>query len=229
MFLQCNPCFVVANGGTSVVTAVLMEPAGTLVPDGTVVLFFTTLGRIDAQGESVNGVVRVNFVADARSGTATVTAFSGGPAAPAPSTSPTPSSGGSVTASAHLGASAAGGVAREGTAIGTGSATLDIAVGSLLPARVLVGANPSSITGSGQSTIVANVFDSRGNPVQNVPVVFSVSATGVTLESGGAPRFTDSNGQAFDTLRARSAAAGPVTVTATTAHGESETVTVVIS
>ena len=84
IFLQCNPPFVVANGGTSVVTALLTEPAGTLVPDGTVVLFFTTLGRIDAQGQSVNGVVRVNFVADSRSGTATITAFSGGPAAPGP-------------------------------------------------------------------------------------------------------------------------------------------------
>jgi hypothetical protein len=78
IFLQANPTFVIANGGVSVVTAVVTEPAGTFVPDGTEVSFFTNLGRIDQVGKTVRGIARVNFVSDARSGLATVTAISGG-------------------------------------------------------------------------------------------------------------------------------------------------------
>jgi hypothetical protein len=54
------------------------EPAGTLVPDGTEVNFFTTLGRIDLVGKTVRGIASVNFISDSRSGRATVTALSGG-------------------------------------------------------------------------------------------------------------------------------------------------------
>jgi hypothetical protein len=42
--LTANPTFVIANGGVSAVTAILVEPAGTFVPDGTEVFFFTNLG-----------------------------------------------------------------------------------------------------------------------------------------------------------------------------------------
>jgi hypothetical protein len=207
IFLIANPPFVIANGGRSIVTAVVTEPAGTFVPDGTKVYFFTDLGRIDSPGETVDGQARVNFVADSRSGTANVTAMSGGPA--------TSTGDGSSTAS------------------GTGSAKVTIAIGSTLPARVVVGANPQRITSSRQSTITANVFDEFGNPVQNVPVVFSISGSLIeeTLESGGAPRFTDSNGQAFDVLRTRAPVGGiqkSVSVTATTANGIDGTVTVFV-
>src|SRR5262249_16579321 len=81
--LIANPDFIVANGGVSVITAIVTEPAGTLVPDGSVVFFFTNLGRIDPQAKTVDGVARVNLVADSRSGNATVTAFASGGAAPA--------------------------------------------------------------------------------------------------------------------------------------------------
>jgi hypothetical protein len=235
LFMQCNPCFVAANGGTSVVTALLTEPAGTLVPDGTVVLFFTTLGRIDAQGESTNGVVKVNFVADSRSGTATVTAYSGGPApVPAPSASPTASADASFSASAHVTAAAAGNIAAASTGSGTGTASITIDIGSALPARILVTANPSVLANARQATIVANVFDNKGNPVQNVPVIFSLSATPLQefLSSGGAPQFTDSNGQAFDTLTTKApngVSQKTVTVTATPAQGTAGEVDVVVN
>jgi hypothetical protein len=198
-----------------VVTALLTEPAGTLVPDGTVVLFFTTLGYIDPRGETVDGVASVNFVADSRSGVATITAWSGGAApAPAPSASPT-----------------------ADVATGTGSASITIAIGSSLPTLVVVTAAPQRMATTRQSSIAANVFDQFGNPVQNVPVVFSVSVnTGTaleeTLDSGGAPQFTDSNGRAFDTLRTRAAAGGvqkSITVTATTANKISATVAVFVN
>lgn len=210
IFLVANPPFVVANGGVSVVTAVVTEPAGTFVPDGTEVFFFTDLGRIDASGKTVKGSARVNFVADARSGQANVTAISGGPAA------------------------GGGGENGGSTGGGTGSATVTIAIGSALPARVLVSADPQRITFGRQSTIAANVFDTNGNPVQNVPVVFTISGSLIeeTLDSGGGPVYTDSSGRAVDTLRTRAPAGGiqkTVTVTATTANGVEGSVAVFVN
>ena len=190
IILQANPTFVISNGGTSVVTAVVVEPAGTFVPDGTEVTFLSNLGRIDQVGKTVNGLARVNFVSDARSGTATITAISGQATGAPP--------------------------------------TVDIVVGSALPDRVAVTADPPHISAGRPSFLRATVFDERGNPVQNVPVSFSVTGSTVRLESGGAFLFTDSNGQVTDTLRtsAPAGSTGTVTVTATTANGISGTTTV---
>jgi Bacterial Ig-like domain (group 1) len=175
--LIANPEFIVANGGVSVITAIVSEPAGTFVPDGSVVLFFTNLGRIDPQGKTVDGVARVNLVADSRSGRATVTGVAAGGGGPVPS-----------------------GV----TGGGEGSDSQEVMIGSALPRSVVLTANPPTIRGGGSSTIIANVFDEFGNPVANVPVIFSVSGLlGASLESGGSQKFTDTNGQAFDTLRTR--------------------------
>jgi hypothetical protein len=198
------------------------------VPDGTEVFFFTNLGRVDASGKTSNGVARVNFVSDARSGKATVTAISGGPA-PAP-TAPATRSG--VTASA-AGVTAAAAAVGVSAAAGQNSATVEISIGSALPTRVLVAANPQRITSPRQATITATVLDQFGNPVQNVPVAFSLSGSLIeeTLASGGAPLFTDSNGQARDTLVTKAPAGGvqkTVTVAATTANGIEGSVTVFI-
>jgi hypothetical protein len=75
--LTANPPFVAAHGGVSVITAFVVEPAGTYVPDGTVVRWFTDLGRIDPETRTRNGVAQAHFVSDARSGEATITAMSG--------------------------------------------------------------------------------------------------------------------------------------------------------
>jgi hypothetical protein len=68
------------NGSTEL-HAVLIETeggAGTPVHNGTLVNFTTSLGRIEpAEARTVNGRVTVALKADGRSGTATVTAFSG--------------------------------------------------------------------------------------------------------------------------------------------------------
>jgi hypothetical protein len=222
IFAQANPPFVIANGGTSVVTALLTEPAGTLVPNGTEVYFFTNLGRIDSVVKTRNGVASANFVSDARSGTATITVWSGGSA---------PAGGGSTSTSSTTTPPAA--------ATGTGTATVTIAIGSALPTRVVVTANPQRITSSRRATITANVFDNVGNPVQNVPVVFAITAVSPTtvgieetLDDGGSPQYSDSNGQAFDTLNTRAAVGGvqkAVTVTATTANGIQGTVVVFVN
>ncbi len=217
IFVQANPPFVIANGGTSVVTALLTEPAGTLVPNGTEVYFFTNLGRIDSVVKTRNGVANANFVSDARSGTATITVWSGGSA---------PAGGGSTSTSSTTTPPVA--------ATGTGTATVTIAIGNALPATIVVTAEPQVLASSRQATLRANVFDGNGNPVQNVPVVFSVSAEPLqeTLDSGGVPQFTDSNGQAFDTLRTRAPNGTTqkiVTVTATTPNSKSGTVAVAVN
>jgi hypothetical protein len=53
--------------------------AGTPVQNGTVVTFTTTIGRIEpSEARTQNGQVRVRLITNNQSGTATVTAFSGG-------------------------------------------------------------------------------------------------------------------------------------------------------
>lgn len=228
--LIANPDFVPANGGVSVITAIVLEPAGTPPPNGTVIFFFASLGHVDAEGKTKDGVARVNFVSDSRSGDAIVTAVSGGQAVPpaSPSASPVPSPSPVLTdfipsffktAIAH--------------AQGTNSDTVTIHVGSALPRRVVVVASPARITSPGSALVTANVFDGVGNPVANVPVIFTVSATPLyeTLDSGGAPQFTDTNGQAFDRVRTRApltVGQRPVTITATTPTGIAGTAQLVV-
>ena len=76
--LVANPNFVAAHGGTSELMAFVLEPTGTAPPDGTVVRWFTDLGRIDPETRTRRGVALARFVSDARSGTAHVRAISGG-------------------------------------------------------------------------------------------------------------------------------------------------------
>ena len=75
--LIANPGFIAAHGDVSVISGLILKATGIPVADGTVVQFFTNLGKIDEQGKTNDGVVRVNLVSDSRSGTATVTAFTG--------------------------------------------------------------------------------------------------------------------------------------------------------
>ena len=189
MVLIANPPFVPANGGVSVISAVVTEQIGTPVPDGTVVQFFTTLGKIDREGKTNDGVARVNFIADARSGTADVTAVSGGI---------------------------------------TGAAA--VSIGAILPRRVIAIADPSRITISRSTHIIATVLDEFGNPVPNVPVIFEVAGSTEFMDSQGHPIFTDNNGRAEDVLRTRRTTSGSATVTVTVlgAGNVTDTVTVPI-
>lgn len=76
------------NGGTPTTppaggtTSTNTSGAGTPVQNGTVVSFTTTLGRIEpSEARTQNGQVRVRFIAGEQSGSATITAFSGGASA----------------------------------------------------------------------------------------------------------------------------------------------------
>jgi hypothetical protein len=74
------------GGGTTTpptgTTTTTSAGAGTPVQNGTVVTFTTTLGRIEpSEARTQNGQVRVKFFAGPQSGSATITAFSGGASA----------------------------------------------------------------------------------------------------------------------------------------------------
>jgi hypothetical protein len=188
--LFANPEFVPAHGGVSVITAFVVEPAGTPVADGTVVQFFTNLGRIDEQGRTNDGVARVNFVSDSRSGTARITAVSGGPAAAAPAPSPTASPGTTPAPGTGVGS-------------GTGSASVSVTVGSALPTKMLLRAEPPRITESRSTHVIATVFDANGNPAVNVPVYFDVVEFALEFMENQGPVFTNQNGEAESVMRTR--------------------------
>jgi hypothetical protein len=211
-----NPTFIPANGGVSVISALLIEPAGTPVPDGTVIQCFTSLGSVPEQSKTNDGVARMNLVSDSRSGTATVTCVSGAPAvpAPAPSGSPAPDPGG-----------------------GSGTGSVQVLIGGARPATVVVTADPNPIQQDGprESVISAFVTDQFTNPVANVQVVFTFLDPPTTerLEGEGQPKFTDNNGRVQDVLRTQDPPGGApreVTIVATVlGTGESGQVVVTIN
>ena len=228
--VTANPPAIAAHGDVSVITAFVIEATGTPVADGTVVQFFTTLGRIDEQGKTNDGVARVNLVSDSHSGTAHVTAVSGGDVTTSPTTSTTAAAPpvaptGFVSAMAVTGASALSAAAASGT--------VDVVIGTGRTLHVIVTVVPQRLTSvSRTAQVVARVFDESGNPVPNVPVIFSTNGATENLDSQGRPVFTDNNGEARDVLRTRvqaGAASRQVTVTATPSNGTAGSTTVTIN
>jgi hypothetical protein len=224
--LIANPGFIAAHGDVSVISGLVLRATGDPVVDGTVVQFFTNLGKIDPQGKTNDGVVRVNLVSDSRSGKATVSAFSGGGATVTPSPSPSVASDG-----APVVAFSTGSVTGASDVLATAAtASVEVTIGSALPDHVLLTANPPRITTGTSTTLLAQVFDLNGNPVANVPVIFQITASTVQgrLDSGGSVVFTDNDGRATDVLRTNSTVAGSITVTATTANGKTNTPALVV-
>jgi hypothetical protein len=213
--LIASPPFVASDGGVSVITAIVIEPAGTTVSDGTVVLFFTDIGSIEPQGKTRNGIARVNFTSDSRSGVAHIQAVSGGSAqtiATSPSSTTTPTT---VT-------SAAGGSS------GTGSAQIDVPVGNARVKTVCcIRADPPRITVSNSTHVFARVIDGSGNGIANVPVFFDVvpaSNTGNEFFDIQGPVFTNQSGEAENVLRTRRDSSGIAEVRARAIGGGVEVV-----
>jgi hypothetical protein len=200
--LIANPPFVASDGGVSNITALVIEPAGTTVADGTIILFFTDIGLIDRQAKTKDGLAHVNFTSDSRSGTAHISAICGGAApAVAPSTSP----------SASPGPTPGGGG-------GSGSASINVTVGNAR-VRAVVGlrADPPRITTSNSTHVFARVIDENGNGIANVPVFFDIVATtnpGTEFFDIQGPVFTNQSGEAENVMRTRRETAGTATVRA---------------
>src|SRR5262249_38287048 len=234
--LTANPPFIAANGGVSVISAFVLEPAGTPVADGTVVQFFTDLGSIPEQGKTNDGVCRVNFVSDSRSGTAHITGVSGGGSLPTPSststtlpsTTTTSLAGQSVgiRAAASAAAGDAGGVATDA------SFTITVDIGNVNAKSISVIADPPRITDSRSTHITAFVFDGFGNPLRTVPVFFSIvtpaNTTATEFMDDPGPIYTDNNGAASSVMRTRRSTSGTATVKASVPTGVSGTVDVPI-
>ncbi len=80
--LSANESNLPVNGSTDV-TAIVIESAGTAVQNGTIVTFTTTLGSIDPrEARTQNGQAIVRFNAGTRSGQATIRASSGNASPP---------------------------------------------------------------------------------------------------------------------------------------------------
>jgi len=136
----------VADGSINL-TATVTEEAGTPVQNGTLVSFTTTLGHLDPpSARTTNGQATVKFFGDGQSGTATVSAFSGGA---------TSGSGDSAGNAATL-------------TIPLGGAAADNVIAHAEPSSVPLN--------GGTVKIIAQVRDASGNGLPNVPVVFSTTA-----------------------------------------------------
>jgi hypothetical protein len=185
-----NPSFIAANGDTAVVSVLVIEPAGTPVPDGTVVQFFTTLGQIQEQGKTNDGVARVNLISDARSGTATITAVSGAAAT-------TGSGSGSSTS-------------------GSPTATGTVTIGAKRVSQVRTQAIDPTIDlkqGKSIASIRATVLDEFGNAIPGIIVRFTVTnspATDRLLD--GTDITTNNSGDAVNRVQTTRTTAGTITV-----------------
>jgi adhesin/invasin len=169
-------------GGSTTILALVVRSSGAAPHSGTQVSFTTNLGSVTpAQASTdVNGRVLVTFNAGNQSGTATINATSGG--------------------------------ATTGTTTTTGSTTttgaVKIAIGAAAVGRVVLSANPASVSSfGGSTTITAAVVDTNGNALGGVPVTFT--STAGSLSQGVVN--TDQNGNAQTTLTTSQQA----TVTAT--------------
>jgi len=70
---------VLPVAGSTDITAIVIEAAGTPVQNGTVVTFTSSLGTVEPrEARTANGQVSVRYIAGAQSGTAKIGAFSGG-------------------------------------------------------------------------------------------------------------------------------------------------------
>ena len=193
---------VVETGGSTSLSAMVIEESGTPVQNGTVVRFTTTLGRLDpVEAQTRNGVATTTFFAGNDSGVAEVRATSGG-AGGSSTTTPSTGNGGTTPPTT--------------TTTTTNSNVVLISVGSAAVDTVTVRANPSSVsTGTGGTVnVIATVIGTAGRLLSNIPVSFSASRG--TLS--GTTAITDAQGEARVTLTTNgdtdiSVAAGTKTAT----------------
>ena len=167
-------------GGTTEITAFVVESGGTAVQNGTTVHFSTNLGRVDPiDAQTKNGYATTTFIAGDVSGLADVVATSGGTGS---TTTPPPSTGNGSS----------GGTGTT-TPASTNSNTVRITVGGAAADNVVLNASSTSVpVGGGTVTLTASVLDVNGNRLRNVPINFSTDAG--TLSATVAT--TDANGDA---------------------------------
>jgi len=178
---------VVPNGGTTEVTATVIESGGTPVHNGTLVRFTTTLGRMDpVEAQTRNGMAVSTFIAGDSSGVAEVRATSGSAGGGStttttpPTTTPTPP-----------------GTPTTPTNTNPNSNVVLIAVGSGAVDIITLRANPATVSTSGGTvTLIATVVAAGGRALPGVSVSFSANRGTLSISSA----VTDANGEARVTL-----------------------------
>ena len=165
---------VVPTGGSTEVSAYVLESSGTPVQNGTTVRFTTTLGRVDpVEVQTRNGIAVTTFLAGSDSGVAEVRATSGGAGGTTPSTTTPPAT------------------------TPTATNVVQISVGSGAVDTVTVRANPAVVSANGGTVnVTALVVGPNGRLLEGIRVSFSASRG--TLSSTTA--LTDANGEASVTL-----------------------------
>ena len=165
---------VLPSGGSTEVTAFVVEEAGTPVQNGTTVRFSTTLGRVEpVEVQTRNGLGVTTFFAENSSGIAEIRATSGGATGGAGGT---PAAGGTTTT--------------------TPTNVVQITIGAAAVKTVTLRANPASVGPSGGSVeLIANVVGSDGQFLPNVVVTFNtdqglLSSSTATTNTGGEARTT---------------------------------------
>jgi hypothetical protein len=201
---------VVPPGGTTTLTATVLENSGQPVPNGTTVRFTTSLGRVEPiEAQTTNGVATAVFVAGADSGTAEIRAISGLATPPGTNTGSTP---GTTTPPPANGGQAP--PAATPTTSTTAGNVVRILVGAAGAQAITLSATPSTVSAGGSSVeVAAFVVDTNGNRIPNVPVTFAT--TRGTLNPVVAT--TDATGIARTTLTASEAATISARVGAQTA------------
>jgi len=74
MTISATPSEIDVNGDISVITVIVTRPSGLPVDDGTLIIFTTTLGGIELEAVTTNGVATNHLISGQDVGTATVTA-----------------------------------------------------------------------------------------------------------------------------------------------------------
>lgn len=169
------PTRVLPLGGTTELTAFVVEQAGTPVQNGTTVHFVTSLGVVSpVDAQTRNGMATTTFQAGDVSGVAEIRAISGN--AGAGTTGNTGGTGGT-----------------GGTPTTTAGNTVQITIGAAAVETVTVRTNPATVSQNGGTVdVIATVLASGGRAVPGVTVTFS--ADHGTLSSTTA--VSDVNGDA---------------------------------
>lgn len=213
----------IPSGGTTTLSAVVVESAGTAVQNGTTVRFATNLGRIEpAEAQTRNGVATATFFADGGSGVATVTAASGS------------ATGGSGTNAANSVTITVGTAAVDTVSVRAAPSSVPASGGTVNVTASVVGPNNSVLSGVPVSfstttgTLSSNVVttDASGNATVQLTTNREAVVTAAVGSKTGTVTVTVAT-QASVSLTATAAAAGaPTSLTVTPATGTAPNVTV---
>ena len=178
---------VVQANGTTQIHAIVIEPSGTPVHDGTTVLFTTNLGTLlPVEARTQNGVATVQFLGNGQSGKATIKALSGGSASDALELSVGAGASGRVSVTANpASVPAAGGTTTISAAVvdASGNPLFGVPVSFTTTAGTFSSAVVNSdVSGTARTTLTTNQAASvtaTAGSTTSAPVSITVAAVPV--------------------------------------------------